>query len=114
MHTYQLLSSVILEKDCYKKVIRINDRPNGPLASYVKQISPLKNSSFDVPTACCSTSTTCQYVILNPYNSSEILCESDIVNLISFLGANGYTIETELTKIMKNKILNLIYFLSYP
>ena len=54
------------------------------------------------------------FINFDPNNKQDYLCEENICDLFSFLTTNGYTIETELTKIMKDKNQKLICFISGP
>ena len=37
---------------------------------------------------------------MHPTKSNELLCMNEIADLFSFLTTNGYTIDTEITKMM--------------
>lgn len=113
MGTFQLNSIIIYDShlQCYKKLITINTMPSGPLKNIIKKGKQEKISPFQQNTNCC-ISNLCLLLILNPNDTSEYLCEDKICDLFSFLLTNGYTIETELTKMMKDKNQNLICFIS--
>ena len=116
-YLYQLTSQVYLDSldKCYKKVIVINQQPDGPLKKLTKLLSPPPLSPFQVPSDCCASSL-CVYAILDPLNNGQLLCMNNIANLFSFLVANNYTIDTSITKIMMKtteKINKLICYIGY-
>ena len=115
MGTFQLSSYIILDSmnRCYKKVISINSMPTGILKNLIKKVNIQKISPFKYDSPCCPENQ-CPLIILNPNDTSEYLCDTDICLLFSYLTSNGYTIETELTKIMKEKNLDLLCFISGP
>jgi hypothetical protein len=114
---YQIKAEVYLDRrdECYKKVIVISPPPNDP---QLRKISKLVNrerlSSFQERSPCCQQDQ-CYYVILNPNNLCDFLCVDQIGILFSYLVANGYQIDSSVTKIMQNSdvvIPNLICFFS--
>lgn len=118
---YQLTSEVYLDKynECYKKVIVIRPAPKDDI---LKKISKLVNfeklSPFQDKSVCCSEDS-CKYIICNPIHqiscNCEFLCVKDIHLLFNYLLSNGYTVNTDITKIMQKsdvKIKNLICFIS--
>ena len=115
MGTFQLTSFIIYNShlQCYKKVISINSMPSGSLKELIKKGKIEKISPFEYNSNCCFQ-TQCPLLILDPNNKQDYLCEENICDLFSFLTTNGYTIETELTKIMKDKNQKLICFISGP
>jgi len=109
MPTYQLSTAIYLENEQYKKIIVINENPQGNLQTLVKNLPNKKNSPFQSNIPC----STCIHGILNPNNTSELLCFKDIAYLFTFLSTNGYTIQYDLTKILlKSQINNLICYIS--
>jgi hypothetical protein len=115
--TYQLSSVVYLDNknECYKKIVIINQKPQGSLQSLVRSLHIPKPSPFKTPNNCCP-SPYCHQVIMHPNKPNELLCMNEIADLFSFLIANGYTIDTEITKMMMQgteKIDKLICFISY-
>ena len=115
MGTFQLSSMIILDhlNQCYKKVISINTMPSGILNTLIRKGRIEKISPFQQYSPCCSQ-IQCPLIILDPNNPSEYLCENNICDLFSFLTTNGYTIETQLTEMMKHKNKDLICFISGP
>lgn len=115
MGTFQLSSFIIYNSmiQCYKKVISINSMPAGSLKNLIKKGKIEKISPFQQNSNCCMP-TQCPLLILDPNNTSDYLCEENICELFSFLASNGYTIETQLTEMMKHKTRDLICFISGP
>lgn len=116
MPTYQLRAVVYLDKrnDCYKKIVIINQKPQGPLQTLVRSLHIPKPSPFTTYNNCCP-SPYCHQAIMHPTKSNELLCMNEIADLFSFLTTNGYTIDTEITKMMMQgteKIDKLICFIS--
>ena len=125
MPTYTLSVQPYLDQHnkCYQKIITINVKPIGPLSKYVKLIHPPKLSPFKENSPCC-TQENCVYVITHissDSSNSSNCCNNfmyidDIPNLFSFLTSNGYTIDSNLTKIMQKSDVrlsnNLLCFIS--
>ena len=116
MPTYQLRAVVYLDKrnDCYKKIVIINQKPQGPLQTLVRSLHIPKPSPFTTYNN-CSPSPYCHQAIMHPTKPKEFLCMNEIADLFSFLTTNGYTINTEITKMMMQgteKIDKLICFIS--
>jgi len=114
---YQLTSQVYLDQsnECYKKVIAVEPRPtSGALSNIVKTTNRKRLSPFDQPSPCCPRDN-CLNIIVNPAEPCEFLCVQDINLLFSYLLANGYSINTQVTKIMQIsevRIPNLICFVN--
>ncbi len=119
MPTYSLSSQVFYDsiKGCYRKVITTNIEPTGPLKNYIKRTYAPKLSPFKEQNICCPK-TRCLYIILSITNSHEYMCIDEIPDLFSYLLANGYTIDSNLTKIMQDSNVkmdnDLICFITYP
>ena len=111
MPTYQLSTAIYLENEQYRKIIVINEKPQGNLQTLVKSLPNIKNSPFQSNIPCSP----CTHGILNPNNTSELLCFNDIAYLFTFLSTHGYTIQYDLTKILlksTQQINNLICYIS--
>ena len=122
MPTYTLSVQPYLDQynKCYRKIITINSRPIGPLAKFVRQISPPKLSPFKEPSVCCPASK-CIFAIadINCHGcggNNSLMCIDDIPDLFSFLTSSGYTIDSALTKLMQKSDVrldnNLLCFIS--
>ena len=91
MQFYQIKSNVWLSNydECYKKIITISPKPTDPA---LISITKLYNQQ-------------CLYVVMDPKNKCEMLCVNKISELFSYLIQNGFTFNTDLTKIMlKNRL----------
>ena len=100
MHqTYSINSQVFYNniEQCYRKIITIDRKPNGPLQNIVKSLNTPKLSPFQESSPCCPMKF-CSLAICNPYNPSELLSPISLPLLISYLQNNGYTIEYNVTK----------------
>ena len=117
MSFYQLKSDIWLDKtnECYKKIIVITPKPTDiSLLDITKTINKVKLSPFKENSPCCSQ-VNCIYTIMNPNNKSEMLHVQDVAFLFSYLITNGFTINTDITRIMLEstvKIDNLICFIT--
>lgn len=127
-YIYELSSRIYLDrhKQCYRRVVTINKIPEGPLRSYVKQLSHNKLSPFEYNNTCNENCfKNCYFALLKPdtnvYSNNscnDFLCVNDIGDLTSFLIDNNYTINTEISKIfMKNTRINpkkdLLFYIEY-
>jgi hypothetical protein len=104
---------------CYLNVLSINVEPQGPLKKIVRRINFPKLSPYKVESHCnqlnnCGLVLTnlglqinnmncCNNYIVNNNNcSTDLLTPNNIPELISFLLANGYQIETQITNMLQN------------
>ena len=93
----------------YRNILILNKEPIGPLNKYIKKISmpylsPFKNSfSNDMN----NTNNTCLYAIIDFMDNNKLMCVNNIPDLFSFLINNGYIIDNNLTKIIKNTTCTL-------
>ena len=78
---------------CYKKIITINNYPEGPLQKYVSRIANKKLSPFQQNTPCCPHKP-CIYVINSISNTyyHNFMTPDEISDLFGFLLCNNYTI----------------------
>jgi len=89
----------------YANILTVDTYPEGPLKDFVKHKRLPELSEFK------KTSTTqCKHVLVHP-DTSEYMENKDIPFLFSYLKANGYTIEYQLTKLYKNP--NLVCIFTY-
>lgn len=111
MPTYTLSVEPYLDQynKCYRKIVTINTNPIGPLSKYISRVNPPRLSPFKENTICCSKSN-CIFAInnINPNScSKDFMCVDSIPELFGFLTSNGYTIDTNLTKIMQKSNIKL-------
>lgn len=115
MPTYTLSTQLYLDQynKSYKKIITINCNPCGPLSQHVKRINPPKLSPFK--STINYTSTCCIFVItdincnqsFNHNHTNDFMDVENIPSLFTFLSANGYTIDTKLTKMLQTSDIRL-------
>lgn len=92
---------------CYKNILMTNIEPEGPLRRLVRKIQLPRLSPFQ-DQGPCSNIPKCGLALTNLYNSncnSNSICNglmtpNEIPDLYSFLTANGYQIDTQLTNMM--------------
>ena len=96
---------------CYKKIIRINKFPQGPLQQIVKRVRSPRLSRFDVFSDNCGCANSnafnppCIFVLCNPLSPHQFLTVDELPELMSFLIDNGYKIDTSITKmLMKSNV----------
>ena len=102
----------------YQQVITLSDIPDGPLKEMVSTISSVKLSPFQVLPITSNNPYNCIFVLCryrtrnHPRNSSQkqsnyYMGKDDIPSIFAYLRANGYTIDTEITKMMnKSGLMN--------
>lgn len=95
----------------------INIEPQGPLRSLVRRIKLPRLSPFDSINNNCNYIQKCGLAIQNIANNGinaginagvacDLMSPNDIPNLISFLLANGYQIDTQLTNMLNQSLTN--------
>jgi hypothetical protein len=106
INTYTLFSQPYLDtiNQCYTNIVTINAYPKGPLSAFVRNIKLNRLSEFKQSSACnriqpcalglVSLVRTCFKVGCN------LMTVEEIPTLFSILLANGYKIDTSLTKIL--------------
>lgn len=109
MPTYSLTVRPYLDQHnrCYKKIITINAMPSGALGQYVRRINAPKLSPFKDASPCCPSSG-CLYALAGLGGCrTELMCVDDVPDLFGFLSTNGYTIDSDLTKMMQKSAVRL-------
>jgi len=104
MPIYRLNKQVYLDKfnKCYFNTISVSQNPNDPSLNHIiTTISKQKLSIFDYNTPCCETPS-CITLFKNP-NTHKYLKEQEIDILFTELISAGYTIEYEMSKLIKDK-----------
>jgi hypothetical protein len=119
--TFTITTQPYLDNNqCYKNILTINIVPDGPLQAFVRRLKPTRLSPFQVNDG-YNYNCGCNLVLINPfpytnncvYNCSNMkqcdnyMTPNEIPNLYSFLTANGYQIETQLTNMMNNSEVKL-------
>ena len=113
INTYTLFSQPYLDtyNQCYKNIITINQPPNGPLNKLLRKVKFYPLSQFKQPNACnryqpCGFS----FQSLNydcGKNGTNLMVVDEIPELFGFLLANGYTIDTSITKMLNNSDIRI-------
>jgi len=85
----------------YQNIITIDKKPMGPLAQLVSHYNQAKISPFQVTENNC-----CKYAIRRHYGlgacrEDYFLTTEDVPSLLSYLTANGYSIDSNTTKIVQ-------------
>lgn len=97
---------------CYKNIMMLNAEPQGPLRKFVRRINLPKLSPFQTEGPCnpiqkCGLALQgFEYYGCNKYGCN-LMTPNEIPNLISFLQANGYQIETQLTNMLNQSEIKL-------
>tara|TARA_E500000178_G_C16540059_1_gene538362 strand:- start:128 stop:499 length:372 start_codon:yes stop_codon:yes gene_type:complete len=101
---------------CYRKILVLNKKPEGPLLKISSRINPPKISPFKTKSICCPNPH-CIWVIKNPENSCNLMCIDELPLLFQFLLNNGYIIDTSITEMMNKSSVKLefplICYISY-
>lgn len=103
----------------YMNIVTVSQKPPGPLASFVKRVNFTQLSPFKETNSCDK----CGLAIASMTNCHhhEYMIVDEVPHLFSYLLANGYKIDTSLTKMMNASDINfktdnankLIAFVSY-
>ena len=120
--SYMISTQVYLDQydQQYRNIVVINLMPVGPLRRFVKRVqSPLlspfsSNSSYSQRNECIFALTN----LRGRFSHNNLMCDSEIPDLFSFLMSNGYKIDTSITKMMNTSEYrlnnnNLICFITY-
>jgi len=115
MNTYEISKFIFYDSNNtnYLNGIRINSMPRGPLKNFVKKISKPRLSPFESFYEVSNEEQLCYYQIFNMENPNKPLLENNISVMFNFLLLNNYTINTDITKIMKKNTCNLICYINY-
>ena len=134
--TYALSSQVYLDQYCknYRNIIVINLPPEGPLLRHVRRIKLPRLSHFQEYNYCnnygnncnnqCAIAVTSLRSFMYPgaininNHHDNLMTPDEIPDLISFLTANGYNVDTQITRMMfqgevKSNNSKLICYLTY-
>jgi hypothetical protein len=105
--TVSLFSQPFLDtyNQCYKNIVVVNLKPQGPLADLVTFVKFPPLSEFKQPGP-CNPIKQCGYALLSlgTCNSgcnkfgSDLMVVDEVPTLISYLVSNGYTVDTSITK----------------
>jgi hypothetical protein len=110
--TFTIISQPFYDQYCqqYKNILMVNIVPDGPLKPFVRKIQLPRLSQLQLNVL----EEKCGLVLTNfsNYNScnginGNLMTPNEIPDLYSFLTANGYQIETQLTNMMNNSSVKL-------
>jgi hypothetical protein len=111
---YRIGTVVYLNRktECYDKILTINDNPNGNLSQITKKIQIPEINNISNYNNCNNSCNSCKYVFINNSNScTDYLTINDLPYLIKFLTDNNYSIDTQITKILKNEEKDLLFYI---
>ena len=91
---------------CYRQILVLSQKPDGPLYTISKRINPPKLSPFKQMEVCCPKPT-CIWAIKDFNNECGLLCIEQLPLLFQFLINNGYIIDTSITKMMNESTVKL-------
>jgi hypothetical protein len=128
--TVSLFSQPFLDtyNQCYKNIVVLNLKPQGPLADLVRFVKfpPLSEFKQSGP---CSPIKQCGYALMSLGGcstgcgkfGSDLMVVDEVPTLISYLASNGYTVDTSITKMFNQSEIRfdtntgnkLICFITY-
>ena len=106
--TVSLFSQPYLDtyNQCYKNIVVVNLKPQGPLGDLVRIVKFPPLSEFQQSTP-CSLMKNCGFAVMSLDGcrtgcsgkfGSDLMVVDEIPNLISYLVSHGYTVDTSITK----------------
>jgi len=128
--TVSLFSQPFLDtyNQCYKNIVVLNLKPQGPLADLVTFVKFPPLSEFKQPGP-CSPLKQCGYALMSLGTcstgcgkfGSELMVVDEVPTLISYLVSNGYSVDTSITKMFNDSDIRfdtntgnkLICFITY-
>jgi hypothetical protein len=117
METYCIYETIYLDRlsKSYKIILTIDRKPNGPLSTRIKTIQNNPLSPFQVNDECIPN---CLLAVLN--ENLEFVCLPQLPTLITYLTANNYKIDYNLTTLLTSKNINInqnnskiLFYISY-
>ena len=96
----------------YQNILTVSAMPSGPLKNMVSRIKFPKLSEFRTPFS-PFLNDSCTYVLgrytrsVNMSNSDSFMYADDIPSVLSYLVANGYTIDTSLTTMLQKSEIRI-------
>ena len=128
--TVSLFSQPFLDtyNQCYKNIVVVNLKPQGPLGDLVRFVKFPPLSEFKQPGP-CSPLKDCGFAIMSlaacsgncAKFGSDLMVVDEVPDLISFLVSNGYSVDTSITKMFNTSDIRfdtntgnkLICFITY-
>jgi hypothetical protein len=126
--TVSLFSQPYLDtyNQCYKNIVVVNLKPQGPLGDLVRFVKFPPLSEFKQPGP-CSPLKDCGYALISldgcntGCSGKNLMVVDEVPNLISYLVSNGYSVDTSITKMFNTSEISfnnntgnkLICFITY-
>ncbi|MFY7730793.1 MAG: hypothetical protein ACOVRN_14825 [Flavobacterium sp.] len=127
--TVSLFSQPYLDtyNQCYKNIVVVNLKPQGPLGEIVRFVKFPPLSEFKQATP-CNPLKDCGYALMSLDGcgcgtkfGSDLMVVDEVPTLISYLLSNGYTVDTSITKMFNTSDIRfdtnlgnkLICFITY-
>jgi len=126
--TVSLFSQPYLDtyNQCYKNIVVVNLKPQGPLGDLVRFVKFPPLSEFKQPGP-CSPLKDCGYALMSldgcsaGCSGNNLMVVDEVPNLISYLVSNGYSVDTSITKMFNTSDIRfdtntgnkLICFITY-
>lgn len=98
LYIESILESVTRE---YKSVVTLDIMPDGPISQCVFQAKHPELSQFKYP-----YNTTCRYYLTRYPGTKTYMERNDIPQIFAYLEANGYVINTSLTRLYRHNNSN--------
>ena len=113
--TYLLTTEPYLDtfSENYRNILSINLYPIGPLGKYIVRMKMPILSPFQ-----CDRRNQCVLALNSLCGNSELMCDNELGDLVSFLLSNGYTVDTSLTNMMNKSPVKMnnktiLFFITY-
>ena len=124
MNSFTLSTQVYYDQfmQTYYNIIVVNTMPSGPLSRIVRRIQTPIMRTFNAPMNGWNTydRKPCLFALmaLHPSNYSSYMSVEEVPNLLSYLLANGYKVDTSITKLLSRGEVrytdgNVIAFVTY-
>jgi hypothetical protein len=101
----------------YMNILILNQVASGPLQQITKKVVLNKLTPFDSNTNSSCPKPNCVIAITQLNNRNQLMCIDQLPELFEFLINNGYTIDTNITKILQKTNVkmssNLICMIQY-
>jgi hypothetical protein len=91
----------------YENIIVIDKMPLGPLGQLVSRFRAPRLSPFDYNNDSFNKNDCCKFAIRRHFRrDNEFLTADDVPSLLAYLSTNGYSINSEITKIVQKTKYN--------
>ena len=94
--------------ECYKNILMVNAEPKGPIRSIVRRIKLPKLSPFQQDNQCYKKCGLALHSLRGRgVSNCNLMTPDEIPDLITFLTANNYQIETQITNMLNQSEIKL-------